>query len=203
MNPLKKLIDQLQILPGVGLRTAQKYAVHLLEKKSKQGIQLGETITETLAQICYCPQCHFFSGNQKSLCEHCSNNHRNHHQVLVLHHALDVFQIEKIQAYNGIYHVLGGQLSPIDRIGPEHLTVDKLFHRLSQGQVKEIIMGTNATIQGEATAHYIAQKSKKICPTIHITRLASGVPLGSELEYIDAHTLSYALGERQSYEHCD
>ena len=202
MNPIQSLIEHLQILPGVGQRTAQKYAVHLLEKKTQDGIKLGQIIEHTLSTVSYCRQCHFFSESQDSLCEHCTNSNKNTGQILVLHHAIDVFYIEKLNSYKGLYHVLGGQISPIDRIGPDDLTIEKLFCRLNES-ITEIILGTNATIQGEATAHYIAQKAKQYAPHVSITRLASGVPLGSELEYIDAHTLSYALGERQSYDYSD
>lgn len=199
MESVRKLVQSLQIFPGVGKKTAEKYALTLLEKKTTQGIQLGQELISTLSNITYCKQCHFFCDNDP-LCDFCNDPHRNHNQILVVHHAFDVMHIEKLHSYHGLYHILGGQLSPIERIGPDQLTIQNLFERIQKNAIEEVILGTNANIEGEATAHYIAQHIKKNHKNITITRLASGVPLGSELEYIDTHTLSYALSQRKAYD---
>lgn len=199
MESVRKLVQSLQIFPGVGRKTAEKYALTLLEKKTSSGIQLGHELVETLSNIKYCGQCHFFCDND-SLCDICNNAQRDHNQLLVVHHAFDVLHIEKLHSYHGLYHILGGHLSPIERIGPDQLTIESLFQRISESDIQEVILGTNANIEGEATAHYIAQHIQKSHKNVTITRLASGVPLGSELEYIDTHTLSYALSQRKAYE---
>lgn len=198
METVQKLVQSLQIFPGVGRKTAEKYALTLLEKKTTQGIELGERLVETLSNIQHCNRCHFFSDND--VCSFCDDAHRDKSQILVVHHAFDVIHIEKLHCYKGLYHILGGQLSPIDRIGPDQLTIQNLFDRIERGEIREVILGTNANIEGEATAHYIAQHIKNNHTNIAITRFASGVPLGSELEYIDTHTLSYALSQRKIYD---
>ena len=199
MDIIQKLVQSLQIFPGVGRKTAEKYALTLLEKKNKKGIELGHQLIETLSNVQYCPICHFYAQSDGS-CKFCDDPTRDNSSILVVHHTFDILHIEKMQMYKGLYHVLNGQLSPIERIGPNDLNINDLLDRVNKISPTELILATNATIEGQATAHYIAQHVIKNKKDIKITQLASGVPLGSELEYIDVHTLSHALNQRKIYD---
>ncbi len=191
---LDKLIDALRYLPGIGPKSAQRMAFYLLEQGKQQGLQLAEVLEEAIANMGHCQRCHTFS--ETDLCALCTNPKRDSQSLCIVGSPADVLAVEQTQAYRGLYFVLTGHLSPLDGIGPEEIGVPKLSARLKQGGIKEIILATNTTIEGEATAHYIAELAKH--HNITTTRIAQGVPLGGELEFIDANTLARALASREA-----
>ena len=190
---LTRLIEELQILPGVGPKTAQRMAFHLLQQKRSQGLELGGTLAEALGQIKHCKICRNFT--EQDTCNICSNPKRNKDLVCIAESPADVFAIEQTQQYNGLYFVLMGHLSPLDGMGPEQLGLTQLQARLKEQPVAEIVLATNTTLEGEATAHYIANLVKPL--NIPCTRLAHGIPMGGELEYLDGNTLSRAFIARE------
>ena len=189
---LEQLIESLRVLPGVGQKTAQRMAYHLLERERDGGQRLSEVLANALENIGHCAQCRDFTEGE--ICAICASGSRDRHQLCAVESPADRLAIEQATGYRGVYFILQGRLSPLDGIGPRELGLDTLGERLRQGEVKELIIATNPTVEGEATAHYLAQLARQ--HDVTPSRLAHGVPLGGELEYVDRGTLSHAFGSR-------
>ena len=191
---LNELIEALRCLPGVGGKSAQRMAFHLLERERERGLKLATVLQQAMQKIGHCTRCRNFS--ESSVCAICANTSRDRHVLCVVESPVDLAAIEQATGYRGQYFVLMGRLSPLDGLGPEELGLGLLSERLAEGDVEELILATNPTVEGEATAHYLAQLAR--AAGIRPTRLAHGVPLGGELEYVDRGTLAHAFGSRQS-----
>ena len=189
---LEQLIDALRVLPGVGQKSAQRMAYHLLERQRDGGRRLADALAEAMEHIGHCERCRDFS--ETSVCPTCASNARDMHLLCAVETPADRLAIEQATGFRGLYFVLQGRLSPLDGIGPRELGLDRLAQRLEEGEVQELIVATNPTVEGEATAHYLAQLAR--ARGVHPSRLAHGVPLGGELEYVDRGTLSHAFGSR-------
>ena len=179
---LEQLIESLRVLPGVGQKTAQRMAYHLLDRERDGGKRLAGVLAEALDHIGHCAQCRDFTESE--ICALCASGSRDRHQLCVVESPSDRLAIEQATGYCGLYFVLHGRLSPLDGIGPRELGLDALSARLAQGEVTELIIATNPTVEGEATAHYLAQLARQ--QGVRPSRLAHGVPLGGELEYVTA-----------------
>lgn len=191
--PIAKLIEELSKLPGIGKRTAERLAFYILNLPSDEAKGLADAILTAKKQITFCPVCQ--SLTDKTPCAICSNPRRDTSVICVVENPKDILSIEKTKEYNGLYHVLHGAISPMDGVGPEMLKIKELLNRLKDGGVSEIIMATNPSIEGEATAMYI---SKLITPLgITVTRIAHGIPVGGDLEYADEVTLTKAIEGRR------
>ncbi|MGB0664243.1 MAG: recombination mediator RecR [Pontibacterium sp.] len=194
---LQQLIDALRCLPSVGPKSAQRMAFHLLERDQEGGRTLAETLVKAIDEIGHCERCANLS--EQPVCDLCESPSRDDKVLCVLESPVDVLAIEQTGGFRGRYFVLGGHLSPIDGIGPSDLGIDKLVARLEEGQIEEIILATNPTVEGEATAHYITEQVKGLSPlTIKVSRIAHGVPVGGELEFVDGGTLAHALAGRRT-----
>ena len=191
---LAELIEALRCLPGVGGKSAQRMAFHLLERERERGLKLAHVLQQAMQKIGHCTRCRNFS--ETPVCAICASNSRDRHVLCVVESPTDLAAIEQATGYRGQYFVLMGRLSPLDGLGPEELGLGLLSERLAEGEVEELILATNPTVEGEATAHYLAQLAR--AAGIRPTRLAHGVPLGGELEYVDRGTLAHAFGSRQS-----
>ena len=189
---LEQLIDALRVLPGVGQKSAQRMAYHLLERQREGGKRLSGALAEAMQRISHCERCRDFS--ETDVCPTCASSARDAQLLCVVETPADRLAIEQATGFRGLYFVLQGRLSPLDGIGPRELGLDRLAQRLEQGEVRELIVATNPTVEGEATAHYLAQLAR--ARGVHPSRLAHGVPLGGELEYVDRGTLSHAFGSR-------
>ncbi len=189
---LEQLIDAFRILPGVGQKTAQRMAYHVLERDRDGAQRLSEALAAAVDRIGHCTRCRDFSESE--LCITCASASRDTHLLCAVESPADRLVIEQATGYRGFYFVLQGRLSPLDGIGPRELGLEKLAARLAEGEVQELVIATNPTVEGEATAHYLAQLSRQ--HGVKPTRLAHGVPLGGELEYVDRGTLSHAFGTR-------
>jgi len=192
---LKELIQSLSCLPGVGPKSAQRMAFHLLQRNREGGRQLSQILLRAMDNIGYCRDCRTLT--EAEICEICANSSRDDGVLCVVESAADVWVIDQATNFRGKYFVLHGRLSPLDGIGPDQLGIDLLEQRLASGKVKEIILATNSTIEGQATAHFIGEIANKygICAT----RIAHGVPMGGELEFIDSGTLAHAFAGRQAF----
>lgn len=186
---INQLINSLRCLPGVGPKSAQRMVFHLLERDRNGGQLLARILEEAIAKVGRCQECRILC--EDPLCRFCDNPLRDRSIVCVVETPADVLAVEHTAGYRGVYFVLMGHLSPLDGIGPEDLGMDLFRQRLKQGEVKEVIVATNPTVEGEATAHYLAELVKKY--QIQVTRIAHGVPFGGELEYIDGGTIARAL----------
>jgi len=193
-NLIDQLIDSLRVLPGVGAKSAQRMALHLLERDRSGASRLAEMIVESVDKVGRCGECRTLTEHE--LCAICSNSSRLPEQICVVESPADLYAIEQAGSFRGKYFVLLGHLSPIDGIGPEQLGIDQLIERLKSGDVNELILATNLTVEGEATAHFIADKAKAL--GVSVSRIAYGVPMGGELEYVDGGTLNMALQSRKS-----
>tara|TARA_B100001175_G_scaffold305030_1_gene301688 strand:+ start:8987 stop:9601 length:615 start_codon:yes stop_codon:yes gene_type:complete len=187
------LIEAMQCLPGVGPKSAQRMVLHLLERNRDGGILLADIMAKAIAGVGKCKKCRIFTESE--FCSICSNEKRDKSYVCVVESVSDVFAIEQSNQFNGNYFILHGHLSPIDDIGPEQLALDKLFNLAKSNEVKELILATNSTLEGETTSHYIYDHLKNI-DTLKLTKLAQGVPLGGELEYVDRGTIMHAFTGR-------
>ena len=197
MSPLlQQLIDALKCLPGVGPKSAQRMAFYLLERDPEGAKNLSSVLIEAVEKIGHCSMCRTLSETE--LCDICNSTSRDSAALCVIETPADIFAIEHTAEFRGKYFVLMGHLSPLDGIGPVELGLDLLQARLANGEVKELILATNPTVEGEATAHYISNMAAK--HQILTTRIAHGVPLGGELEYIDAGTLAHAFSGRQRFD---
>jgi recombination protein RecR len=188
-----RLIESLRCLPGVGPKSAQRMAFHLLEYNRDGARQLAEALTLAMDRVGNCSECRTLS--EDPVCTLCANERRDRSLLCVVETPADVQALEQSIGYQGLYFVLMGHLSPLDGIGPEALGLDLLETRLASGKVKELILATNPTVEGEATAHFISEMAR--VQGVRTTRIAHGVPMGGELEYIDGGTLSHAFAGRQ------
>lgn len=189
---LEQLIDALRVLPGVGQKSAQRMAYHLLERQRDGGRRLSEALEAAMSRIGNCGRCRDFS--EAPVCPVCASASRDAHVLCVVETPADRLAIEQATDFRGLYFVLHGRLSPLDGIGPRELGLDGLGTRLAEGEVRELIVATNPTVEGEATAHYLAQLARQ--HGVRPSRPAHGLPLGGELEYVDRGTLSHAFGSR-------
>ena len=189
---LEQLIEAFRVLPGVGQKTAQRMAYHVLEREREGGQRLADALAAAVERVGHCARCRDFSESET--CATCASASRDRHLLCVVESPADRLAIEQATGFRGLYFVLQGRLSPLDGIGPRELGLDQLLLRLGEGEVRELIIATNPTVEGEATAHYLAQLARQqgVAPS----RLAHGVPLGGELEYVDRGTLAHAFGSR-------
>ena len=194
--PLQRLINEMSKLPGVGGRTAQRLAFHLLRASEEDAFALAEAIREVKQRIGPCEVC--FNLAEGPRCRICDDERRDADLICVVEEPVDVISIERTHEFRGRYHVLGGALSPIDGIDPEDLTIEQLYARVRDGDIREIVIATNPTTTGEATALHIAAGLRTVAPGLVITRLASGLPVGADLEYADELTLGRALAGRRT-----
>lgn len=194
--PIQRLIDELAKLPGVGPKTAQRLAFHLLRLAPEEALPLAHALIEAKEVIGFCERC--FNLTAEALCEICRDPRRDPSLVVVVEEPSDILALERAHHVRGLYHVLGGALSPIDGIGPERLHLAELFQRVRAEGLTEIVVATNPTMSGEATALYIAEhvRAQIEAGTIRVTRPAAGLPMGGDLEYADEVTLSRALAAR-------
>lgn len=190
---IDRLIEALRCLPGVGPKSSQRIAYHLLERNREGARRLAVALQEAADKVGRCGACRTLS--ETALCRLCANDKRNPAQLCVVENPVDVQAIEQTTSYQGRYFVLMGHLSPLDGIGPEDIGLDQLEQRFREGEVQEVILATNPTVEGEATAHYIADMAHE--HGVRASRIAYGVPFGGELEYVDAGTLSHAIAGRR------
>jgi recombination protein RecR len=186
------LVAQLTRLPGIGSRTAQRLAFHVLSTPKDEALALATAIEEVKERVRFCREC----GNltEEELCGICLDPRRDRTVVCVVEQPVDVISLERTHEYRGLYHVLGGSLSPLDGVEPEHLRIDELLQRVAQGEIREVVLATNPNMTGEATAAYLADRLRDRAT---VTRLASGLPVGGDLEYADEVTLGRALAGRR------
>ncbi|MCB1616857.1 MAG: recombination protein RecR [Pseudomonadales bacterium] len=189
------LIQALRCLPGVGPKSAQRMAFYLLERNRPGAGNLAKALDSAIKNVGHCTRCRMLSEN--SLCKICSNQKRQQNLICVVESPADMLAIESSGTFNGCYFVLMGKLSPIDGIGPEDIGMPLLSQRLEEEDIDELILATNATVEGEATAYYIMEKARK--NAVKVSRIAHGVPMGGELEYIDSNTLTHAFMGRTQY----
>ena len=189
---LDQLIEAFRCLPGVGPKSAQRMALHLLEREREGGRKLSIALADAIEHVGNCQLCRTFT--EETLCRICASNSRNKQQYCVVESPADVFAIEQSGSYQGVYFVLMGHLSPIDGIGPEQLAIPKLVQQVADSKVEEVIIACNSTVEGDATAYYIAEQLKG--SGVVVSRIAHGVPVGGELEYVDGGTLSHAFSGR-------
>lgn len=193
MSLLAQLMNAFQVLPGVGPKSAQRICFNLLQKNKDSALKLAAVLKEACEKIGECQRCRTLTEND--LCRICSSSKRNTDQLCIVETPADLMQIEGATDYSGTYFVLHGNLSPIDGLGPSELGFPKLVDILSKEPIKEVILATSSTLEGQTTAQYIAQMCSKA--DINATGLAHGVPLGGELEYVDANTIAHAFGGRE------
>jgi recombination protein RecR len=189
---VENLVAQLTRLPGVGSRTAHRFAFHLLRVSKEEALALAAAIEEVKERVRFCNEC----GNltEDDLCAICLDARRDHSLICVVEHPADLISLERTHEFRGLYHVLGGSLSPIDGVEPEHLRIDELLRRVERNGVQEVVLATNPNMTGEATAHFLADRLRG---RVRVTRLASGLPVGGDLEYADEVTLGRALAGRR------
>lgn len=194
-SSLNQLMASLRILPGVGFKTSQRMALHLLSERHRdKAVQLAQVLSEAIERIKQCELCRMLTENPR--CTYCQSDRRDAWQICVVEGYSDVIALEKTD-YRGRYFVLQGYLSPMDGVMPQDIGIDLLLGRLKEEQFKEIILATNLTVEGEATAHYIKERLADL--PIKVSRIAHGVPMGGELEYMDGSTLGLALMDRREY----
>tara|TARA_R110002096_G_scaffold117236_4_gene254166 strand:- start:6900 stop:7499 length:600 start_codon:yes stop_codon:yes gene_type:complete len=191
---LVRLIDGLRCMPGVGQKSAQRIAFHLLERDRDGANGLSQALAEAVSGIGHCSRCRMFTEHE--LCSICSASGRDSAQLCVVESPADVMALEDATGFRGVYFVLMGHLSPLDGIGPDELGLTRLEEWLAEGEVKELIIATNPTVEGDATAHYLADIAARF--DVSASRIAHGVPLGGELEYVDGGTLSHAFYGRRA-----
>ena len=194
--PVNRLITELARLPGIGQRTAQRLAFHVLSVSDEEALALADAIREVKETVGHCEVC--FNLATEATCRVCQDERRDSHVLCVVEQPSDVIPIERTNEFGGRYHVLGGALSPIDGVDPEDLHIAELLERASSNGIREVVVATNATTTGEATALYLADALRERAPEITVTRLASGLPVGSDLEYADEITLGKALRGRNA-----
>ena len=192
---VENLVAQLSKLPSVGTRTAHRLAFHLLQRPPEEALALAQAIKEVKARVRFCKEC----GNltEEEVCAICRDSRRDHTLICVVEQPVDLLSLERTSEFRGLYHVLGGALSPLDGVEPEHLRIDELFGRVEANGVQEVVLATNPNMTGEATAAYLADRLRG---RVRVTRLASGLPVGGDLEYADEVTLGRALTGRREME---
>lgn len=193
-SSLDELIAALRCLPGVGPKSAQRMAYHLLQRDQKGADRLARALSHALAVLRHCARCNTFC--EEEVCARCSNPRRDGSLLCVVEMPADLAMLEQTQAYNGLYYVLMGRISPLDGVGPRELKLDKLLQRATDGMVREVILATNFTNEGETTAHMIAELLG--ARGLKVTRLSRGLPVGGEIEHTDTGTIAQALLERRS-----
>ena len=192
---IEDLIDALTCLPGVGKKTAQRMTYHLLQRARDDALNLSDVLQQVVKNITNCKVCRNLS--QEEICDLCSDKSRSKDMLCIVESPADVFNIENSTNYNGVYFVLLGKLSPLDGIGPKEIGLDELESKISSGGIKELILAVNYTVESDVTAHVISELALK--NSVKVTRLAQGVPVGGELEYLDQYTLSKAFDKRTLY----
>ena len=190
---IEQLVATLRCLPGVGPKSAQRMAFHLLERDRPGAARLANALLEAMQKVGHCKSCRTFS--EDDLCALCTNARRDRGLLCIVESPTDLFAIDQGTDFSGCFFVLMGRLSPLDGIGPEELGLDALSRRLGEGEVTEVIIATSATVEGEATSHYISEMCRR--NSIRVTRIAQGIPIGGELEFVDGGTLSHALSGRR------
>jgi recombination protein RecR len=203
-EPMSRLIDELRKLPGIGTKSAQRLAFHVLRSTDADARALADALLELRAKLRLCSICNNITDVDP--CTYCTSAVRDQHIVCVIEEPTNIATIEKTRSYNGVYHVLHGTLSPIGGVGPEQLRIANLLTRLTpsaangnEENIREVILATSPTTEGEATAAYLAQEIRRIAPALHITRIATGVPAGSDIEYADEVTMTRALEGRRDF----
>jgi recombination protein RecR len=198
-EPMTRLIDELRKLPGIGTKSAQRLAFHVLRASDDDAASLAGAILDLRAKLRLCSICNNITDVDP--CGYCSSPVRDQHIVCVLEEPTNIATIEKTRSYNGVYHVLHGTLSPIGGVGPEQLRIANLLTRLADPErpIDEVILATSPTTEGEATAAYLAIEIRRIAPALHITRIATGVPAGSDIEYADEVTMTRAMEGRRDF----
>ena len=191
---LRRLLDELGRLPGIGPKSEQRIAYHLLEADAEEARRLAEAILDVKRQVHFCPIC--FNYATRETCDVCDDATRDRATICVVSEPRDVSAIERTGTYHGLYHVLGGVISPMDKVGPEQLHVKELLSRLASGEVSEVILATNPDVEGETTATYLSRIIKPL--GVRVSRLASGLPVGGDLEYADEITLGRAIEARRA-----
>ncbi len=197
-DAVQRLIAALERLPGIGPKTASRLAFYLLRADDSVSAELAEALSGLKQKIAACSVCFNITDAGRELCQVCANPERDESVICVLEDALDVLALERVGVYRGKYHVLGGVLNPIEGIGPEDLKIRPLIERVARGGVREVILATNPSLEGDATALYLQQQLRGL--GVQVTRLARGLPVGGDLEYADPHTLLRALQGRQQVE---
>ena len=191
--PISNLIEQLSMLPGIGRKTAQRLAFYILEMESLEVEKLATAIVEAKEKINYCKEC--CNLTDRELCNICSDDRRDRSTICVVEGAKDIVAMERTREFKGLYHVLHGVISPMDNMGPDEIKIKELLNRVYNEEIEEVILATNPTVEGEATALYIAKLLKPL--GIKTTRIAHGIPVGGDLEYFDEVTLSKAMENRR------
>jgi recombination protein RecR len=192
-EPMARLIDELKKLPGVGSKSAQRLAFHILRASEADAEALAAAVRDVKASLRLCSVCNNITDVDP--CTYCSSATRNQRLVCVVEEPTNIAAIEKARHYNGVYHVLHGSLSPLHGVGPEHLRTSSLVRRIDEGQVDEVILATNPTVEGEATAVYLSELIRR--PALKVTRIATGIPAGSDIEYADEVTMMKAIEGRR------
>ena len=190
---MARLIEELKKLPGVGSKSAQRLAFHILRSTDEDATALADAIRNCKEQLHLCSICNNITDVDP--CTYCSNATRNQRLVCVVEEPTNISAIEKGKTYNGVYHVLHGTISPLHGVGPEHLRIANLIKRIDSGNVDEVILATNPTVEGEATAHYLSQVIRR--PNVKVTRIATGIPAGADIEYADEVTILKAMEGRR------
>ena len=193
VKPLTDLMEELEKMPGIGPKSAQRLAFHILRLPREEAAQLAQSILQAREQVASCRVCHHFTDRQP--CAICQDQERDHSLLLVVSDPKDVMAVERAGEYRGLYHVLQGVLSPMDGIGPDQLTIKSLLSRLEKGEVKEVILATDPTVEGDATALYLANLLKPL--GVRVTRIAHGLPAGGDLDYADEITIARAVEGRR------
>lgn len=194
---IDQLIEAFRCLPGVGPKSAQRMALHLLERNRSGGKKLSESLTVAINEVGNCIQCRTLT--EEDICRICASKSRNHAICCVVESPADIFAIEQSGSFKGIYFVLMGHLSPIDGIGPEQLGINQLLDKVKNNDIEEVIIACNPNVEGDATTYYIAEQLKN--SNVQVSRIAHGVPVGGELEFVDGGTLTHAFAGRTSMEH--
>ena len=192
-SSLDELVQALRCLPGVGPKAAQRMSLHLLQHDQGGGIRLADALRKALSNIRHCERCNTFT--ESNLCALCASTRRDQSLLCVVETPADLMMVEQTQAYSGLYFVLMGRLSPLDGVGPRDIHVERLLKRATDGEVREVVLATNFTVEGEATAHHLGELLR--ARGLLVSRLARGVPVGGELEYVDSGTLAQALRDRR------
>lgn len=193
---IEDTVNEFSKLPGIGKKTALRLALYLLKQDTEVAENFGNTVIKMRQDVCFCETCHNISDNEQ--CDICLSPSRNHELVCVVEGIRDVIAIENTHQYNGVYHVLGGVISPIDGIGPDNLNIESLLFKVKQGQIKELIMALNPTMEGDTTIFYLSKMMQNF--DVKITSIARGVAFGGELEYVDELTLARSIASRMPYE---
>jgi recombination protein RecR len=194
-EPMARLIEELKKLPGIGSKSAQRLAFHILRSSQEDASGLADAVRDVKAKLRLCSACNNITDVDP--CVYCSNASRNQRLVCVVEEPTNIAAVEKTRHYNGVYHVLHGSISPLHGVGPEQLRTNNLARRIERGEVDEIIVATNPTVEGEATAIYLSRMIKSLRSEVRVTRIATGIPVGSDIEYADEVTMMKAMEGRR------